>query len=282
MGRIIATSPLLRWYDTHRRDLPWRHTTDPWAILVSEVMSHQTPVARVAPLWVAWMTRWPTAAAVAAAPTAEVLRAWGNLGYPRRALRLKEAAAACIDAVPTTYAGLRALPGVGDYTARAVLVFAFGQAIPVVDVNVRRVFSRLVTAHFLTPSARAGDVARIEEWGLAAATPAMMELGALVCTATNPTCHSCPLLPQCAWVRAGSPQPTAEQLAKRTVQKFTGTNRQVRGRIMALLRHCDGPVESATVRTVWSDGQMLTNALDELLADGLVERLPDGRFHLPQ
>ena len=281
MGRKILTSPLLRWYDANKRDLPWRHTTNPWAILVSEVMSQQTPVSRVAPVWVTWMRRWPTAADLAAASPAEVLRAWGHLGYPRRALRLQSAAAACIDGVPTTYEGLVALPGVGDYTARAVLIFAYGQPIPVVDINVRRVLYRLVDAQFLTPPARASDIARIKSLSLATATPAMMELGALICTATNPHCASCPLKDQCAWVAAGSPPPSAEALAGRTVQKFTGTNRQVRGKIMALLRSATEPVPASTVDTVWPDRDMLTVALDQLIEDGLVEQLPDGRVQLP-
>lgn len=274
--------PLISWYRRCGRDLPWREEgTSAWAVLVSEVMSQQTPVSRVIPAWREWMDKWPTPADLATADTADVLRAWGRLGYPRRALWLKQAAEKMKGTVPRSVDKLLELPGIGDYTARAVAAFAFGAPVPVVDVNVRRVHYRLFDATYLTPPARKGDLARIT-----APEPelsvALMELGALVCTATNPQCESCPLADQCAWVAAGKPMPTeAEQEEKRKrVQKFAGTDRQVRGKIMALLRDADEPL--ASIDHAWPDAAQRSRALYSLLEDGLAEQLPDGRYCLPR
>ena len=142
----IATT-LAQWWQTNARDLPWRFgRTTPWGVLVSEVMSQQTQMGRVVPYWTAWMDRWPDAAALADAPKSDVITAWGRLGYPRRALRLQECAHVIAydyaDELPHTYDELLALPGIGDYTASAVLSFAFGERIAVVDTNIRRVLSR--------------------------------------------------------------------------------------------------------------------------------------------
>ena len=189
---------LVAWFRAAARDLPWREPgTSPWGILVSEVMSQQTPVARVAPSWRRWMGLWPEPADLAAAPADEVLREWGKLGYPRRALRLRECAAAIVakhdGRVPADVEALLALPGIGDYTARAVAAFAFGARTPVVDVNVRRVLRRHRQATFLPGPHKRADMDAVE--GLlyddpaaaAELSAAWMELGATVCK-TRPAC----------------------------------------------------------------------------------------------
>lgn len=290
----IATR-LPAWFAQVTRPLPWR-TPDcsAWGVLVSEVMSQQTPVTRVAPQWVAWMERWPTPADLAAASPAEVLRAWDRLGYPRRALRLQEAAAVIAaqhdNVVPTDVDALLALPGIGDYTARAVACFAYGQRVPVVDTNVRRVRTRLIAGEFLQPAAKKRDLADVERLlpadpALAATVSiALMELGSLVCTARAPRCDHCPLQDVCAWQLAGCPQPSEAELAsaKRRVQKFAGTDRQVRGLLMAVLREADSPVEQQVLDAVWEDAPQRSRALHSLLIDGLAEQDSEGRFHLPQ
>ncbi|PWW21558.1 A/G-specific DNA-adenine glycosylase [Geodermatophilus normandii] len=280
---------LVDWYDTAARDLPWRRPgVDPWAVLVSEVMLQQTPVARVEPVWHAWMERWPTPAALAAASPAEVIRAWGKLGYPRRALRLRETAVALTErhggAVPADVAALEALPGVGTYTARAVACFGHGTPQPVVDTNVRRVVARLVHGRAEAGTARASDLADVA--ALAPAdreracrfSVATMELGALVCVARTPRCAVCPVRDRCAWRLAGCP---AHEGPARPVQRFAGTDRQVRGRLLDVLRGAEGPVPASLLDGAWDDAVQRSRCLDSLLADGLVEQTDDGRFALP-
>lgn len=305
----LATD-LNNWFAEHGRDLLWRHPeTSAWGVLVSEVMAQQTPVRRVEPLWREWMLKWPQPADLAEAPTADVLRAWANLGYPRRALRLQECARACVEKhegkVPTTIAELEALPGVGSYTARAVAAFAYGQAVPVVDTNVRRVYRRVVDGEFLQGPARSRDLRDVAQLlpfvdedpsisrrqlrnkqlpdlhqgdpGQREAANVMcaslMELGALVCTATNPKCDSCPIENQCRWVALGKPAPTeeAQTAAKKRVQKFAGTDRQVRGKIMAAVRAAD-EVPKVEIVQLWEDHVQLERCLDSLLVDGLVTK----------
>lgn len=285
---------IIEWFAAHERDLPWRRPgTTAWGVLVSEVMSQQTPVGRVAPVWQEWMERWPTPADFAAASRAEVLRAWGTLGYPRRALRLWECATAIAKEhggqVPSEVDELTALPGIGDYTARAVACFHYGKNVPVVDTNVRRVHGRAVGGEFLPPRPSKKELRAVAELLPDDArgprfSAGLMELGALVCTSKNPHCDTCPLVKRCAWQLAGCPQPSdAERAAaKKRVQKFTGTDRQVRGRIMALLRTSDHPVDKAAIDAVWSDGPQLSRALASLLEDELAEQDASGRFHLPQ
>jgi A/G-specific adenine glycosylase len=281
---------IVDWYAGAARDLPWRRPgTDAWAVLVSEVMLQQTPVARVEPVWRDWMTRWPTPAALAAVPPADVIRAWGKLGYPRRALRLREAALAIVERhdgrVPDDVAALEALPGVGTYTARAVVCFGYGRPQPVVDTNVRRVVARLVHGRAEAATARAADLADIA--ALAPAEPARaatfsvaaMELGALVCIAGTPRCGACPVRDRCAWRLAGSPPHDGPA---RRVQKFAGTDRQVRGRLLDVLRAARAPVPAAELDAVWDDAVQRSRCLDSLLTDGLVEQTEDGRFTLPQ
>lgn len=282
---------LVDWYRATRRTIVWREpTTSAWGILLSEVMSQQTPVVRVEPIWQEWMQRWPTPADFAQAPPDQVLRAWGKLGYPRRALRLLECARVIVSEhggeVPRDVDKLLALPGIGDYTARAVAAFAFGQRVPVVDTNVRRAYRRLIDAQFLPGPPRKSELAEVESLLPAAGAPefsvALMELGALVCT-PKPKCDVCPVRDLCAWQLAGRPEPTKEELAaaKRKVQKFVGTDRQVRGLIMDVLRAASTPVPQSEIDVVWPDATQRSRALFSLLEDGLAEQDADGLFQLP-
>ena len=284
----IPAPELLQWYGRARRDLPWRAPgVTAWQTLVSEFMLQQTPVARVAPIWVDWVARWPTPSATAAAGAADVLRAWGKLGYPRRAKRLHECAAVIAadhgDVVPDDVDILLTLPGIGAYTARAVACFAYGRRVPVVDTNVRRVVARAV--HGRADSASASTVrdhadveALLPEDATAPVfSAALMELGATVCTARAPKCGGCPLS-MCAWRAAGFP---ARGGPGRPVQRYAGTDRQVRGKLLDVLRASSDPVERAQLDVVWlSDTAQRDRALDSLLLDGLVEQTADGRFAL--
>jgi A/G-specific adenine glycosylase len=337
--------PVLAWYARNARDLPWRAPgATPWAVLVSEIMLQQTPVARVLPEYLSWMTRWPTPAALAAEPAGEAIRQWGRLGYPRRALRLHETATILVarhgGSVPADLDALRALPGIGSYTAAAVASFAFGQRHAVLDTNVRRVLARLAAGQpWAGGASSAASVAerRLAE-SLLPAEPAVaarwsvavMELGALVCTAASPRCGDCPVARECAWLAAGRPAPaagagevdgaaevsvmaatagavgatavgavgattagavgattagtvgaTAAGAVRRRTQKYEGTDRQCRGRVLAVLRAADDPVRRADFDAVWAVPRQLDRALDGLVADGLVDPLPDGRFALP-
>lgn len=283
-------APLLAWYAATARDLPWRAPDrTPWGVLVSEVMLQQTPVDRVLPVWHEWMRRWPTPAALAVEPPAEVVRAWGRLGYPRRALRLREAAIACVERfdgqVPDDPEALRSLPGVGDYTAAALTSFAFGRRAVVLDTNVRRVLARLLTgAEHPRPTINAAERALaasvLPDLDAEAAvwSVAVMELGALVCTAASPRCGACPVSASCTWVALGRP---AYDGPERPVQKFAGTDRQVRGRLMAVLRAAVEPVPKADLDAVWDDAVQRERALDGLVADGLAEPIDDGFYRLP-
>jgi len=281
---------LLEWYGRAARDLPWRRPeATPWAVLVSEVMLQQTPVSRVRPAYEAWLERWPTPAALAADAPAEAVRAWDRLGYPRRALRLHACAVAIRDRfagdVPADVDDLLTLPGVGAYTARAVAAFAFGRRAPVVDTNVRRVVARMVDGQGAAgPPSTVRDLAAVE--ALLPAEPAtaarfsvaVMELGALVCVARRPRCEQCPVAATCAWRAAGYPaydRPTVRP------QRFAGTDRQVRGLLMAVLREASGPVTQPRLDAVWGDPVQRQRALDSLVVDGLVDPLPDGRYALP-
>ncbi|WP_063004564.1 A/G-specific adenine glycosylase [Nocardia salmonicida] len=282
----IDAEALLDWFGETARALPWREPdATAWHILMSEIMLQQTPVVRVEPIWREWVARWPVPSAMASSTQAEVLRAWGKLGYPRRALRLHECARVLAtehgDVVPADVDVLLSLPGIGAYTARAVACFAYGQRVPVVDTNVRRVVARAVHGREPgNPSSR--DLAETE--GLlpvpvpraATFSAALMELGALVCTARNPDCARCPL-PSCAWVEAGKP---AAAVARK-VQKFEGTDRQARGRLLDVLRDASGPVERIRLDLAWTrDPGQRARALDSLLVDGLIEQTDDGLFAL--
>lgn len=272
------------WYRASARDLPWRRAGfSAWGTLVSEFMLQQTPVIRVIPRLQEWLERWPTPAHLAAVPPGEAVRAWARLGYPRRALNLHAAAVAITDlhggVVPKGVPELLALPGVGDYTARAVAVFAYGHRHPVVDTNVRRVIARAVNGVAESaPSTRdlaAMDALLPDDDGEArTANASLMELGAVICTARSPKCGECPIADSCAWKAAGFPAFTG---VKRPAQKrFEGSDRQVRGLILAELRAAEIPVTEAELMLVWPDAVQASRALAGLLSDGLAIEAPEG------
>jgi A/G-specific adenine glycosylase len=281
--------PVLRWYAAHARDLPWRRPdASAWSVLVSEFMLQQTPVARVLPVHERWLERWPTPAMLAAEPSGEAVRAWGRLGYPRRALRLHAAATAIAerhgDQVPASYDALRELPGVGDYTAAAVASFAHGRRHVVLDTNVRRVLARTLRGVELPPASvtrserdLALDLLPEDEPTAATWSVALMELGALVCTASSPRCDACPVRSQCAWRLAGHP---AYDGPPRRGQAWQGTDRQCRGRLLALARDAAGPVPAPAMERAWPEPEQRVRCLAGLVADGLLAPVGDG-YALP-
>lgn len=289
LGGALSAEVLLDWYAEAARDLPWRAGgASAWAVMVSEVMLQQTPVARVLPIWETWLARWPTPAALAEATPADAVRAWAKLGYPRRALRLHAAAQRIVTdfdgAVPRTVDELEALPGVGVYTARAIAAFGFGARTPVVDTNVARVLARAVHGRARAgPNVTAPDRAEMESLlpsepaRAARFSAAVMELGALVCTATAPACTDCPVRIDCAWQHAGEPAHTGP---RRAAQRFEGSDRQVRGLLLDVLRRTACPVTGTDLGVAWTDASQRSRALASLLADGLVEQITDGRFGL--
>ncbi|MDX6361055.1 MAG: A/G-specific adenine glycosylase [Streptomyces sp.] len=282
--------PVISWFEDHARDLPWRRPdAGPWGVMVSEFMLQQTPVSRVLPVYEQWLARWPRPADLAKEAPGEAVRAWGRLGYPRRALRLHGAAVAITERhggdVPAEHAQLLALPGGGSYTAAAVASFAFGARHAVLDTNVRRVFARAVTGVQYPPNATTAAERKLARALLPADentasrwAAASMELGALVCTAKNESCHRCPIAALCAWQLAGKPE---HQGPPRRGQTYAGTDRQVRGRLLAVLREAVTAVPQAALDRVWDEPVQRARALDGLVADGLVEPLPGGLYRLP-
>ena len=274
------------WFGGNARDLPWRQPGfSAWGTLVSEFMLQQTQVSRVVPVLLAWLERWPTPADLAASPPAEVLRAWGRLGYPRRALALHACATAIAtehgNRVPEDVDVLLRLPGIGDYTARAIAAFAYGHRHPVVDTNVRRVLARAVAgqAHPAAPNGRR-DLAAMaavlpDDRATARAFNAgMMELGAIVCTARSPRCAECPLAATCAWLLAGRPEPL--EPAGRRQAAYAGSDRQIRGRVMAELRASHVPVRDDELATAVPDEAVRARILAGLERNGLAERSAGG------
>ncbi|WP_230419505.1 A/G-specific adenine glycosylase [Catenulispora pinistramenti] len=268
------------WFRAEARDLPWRRSdASAWAVMVSEFMLQQTPVNRVLPVYEAWLDRWPTPAALAAEPVSEAVRAWGRLGYPRRAQRLHAAATAIEEAfdgvVPDAYEDLWALPGVGEYTAGAIASFAYQKRHIVLDTNVRRVLARVVTGTEFPAAATTPQDRRIATALLPDAAPdaaqwaaASMELGAVVCTARSPRCDDCPALKLCRWVADGKP---AYDGPPRRGQTYEGTDRQARGRLLAVLRDTHGPVPREELEAAWTrDVTQRERALASLMSDGLV------------
>ncbi|MFD4701089.1 HhH-GPD family protein [Streptomyces niveus] len=282
--------PVIAWFDAHARDLPWRRPdTGAWGVMVSEFMLQQTPVARVLPVYEQWLARWPRPADLAAEAPGEAVRAWGRLGYPRRALRLHGAALAITERfggdVPREHGQLLALPGIGEYTAAAVASFAYGQRHAVLDTNVRRVFARAAAGIQYPPNATTAaerKLARallpVDEPTAARWAAASMELGALVCTSKNEDCARCPIASKCAWRLAGKP---AHQGPARRGQTYAGTDRQVRGKLLAVLREAVAPVPLAVLDAVWEEPAQRARALDGLVADGLVEPMADDLYRLP-
>jgi A/G-specific adenine glycosylase len=288
MAASTFSATVTAWYAANARDLPWRRSgVTPWGVLVSEVMLQQTPAARVVPVWEQWLFRWPTPGALAAEAAGEAVRAWGRLGYPRRALRLHETATAIVERhrgeTPASYDDLLALPGIGSYTAAAVATFGFGQRHAVLDTNVRRVHARFFRGEADAPGATPTAAERGAALALVPASDprthsvAVMELGALVCTARAPRCGRCPLAGTCAWRLAGQPAGGAS----RKPQTYAGTDRQVRGRLLAVLRDCSDPVDRASLDAVWDDDIQRERALAGLIGDGLVQLADEGRYRLP-
>ncbi|MEU5339244.1 MULTISPECIES: A/G-specific adenine glycosylase [unclassified Streptomyces] len=283
-------APVIDWFEDNARDLPWRRAdAGPWGVMVSEFMLQQTPVSRVLPVYEQWLARWPRPADLAEDAPGEAVRAWGRLGYPRRALRLHGAAVAITERhggdVPTEHAQLLALPGIGEYTAAAVASFAYGQRHAVLDTNVRRVFARAVTGVQYPPNATTAAERKLarallpdDERTASLWAAASMELGALVCTAKNESCVRCPIAAQCAWRLGGKP---AHEGPPRRGQTYAGTDRQVRGRLLAVLREAVSPVPQSVLDRVWDEPVQRARALDGLVADGLVEPLAGGLYRLP-
>ena len=277
--------PVLAWYKKNKRDLPWRNT-DAWGVLVSEIMLQQTPVARVLPIYIEWMKRWPTPAALAAATPAQVITAWGRLGYPRRALRLHECAKVISTQykgkIPTTQSELRELPGVGDYTSAAIIAFAFEGRSLVLDINIRRVFARVIDGIEVPTAAPTKSERQERETLIPLKNPhvwaaATMELGALICTAKNPKCGQCPLADQCIW--RSLDYPLSDQ-PKRT-QSWHGTDRQCRGVIVQALRE-NPALSKKEIMQLWDVPSQVEKALLTLLEDGLLVEQKGQRFSLPQ
>ena len=268
------------WFDANGRDLPWRRPgTSAWGVLVSEVMSQQTPMSRVIGPWHEWMNRWPTPDDLAEEDSGEAVAAWGRLGYPRRALRLHSCAVTIATehdgVVPNSYDELVALPGIGDYTASAVVSFAFGGRATVLDTNVRRLIARAESgiANCPTSVTRAERIvadalvpdedARAAKWAVAS-----MELGALVCTARSPQCEVCPIRDGCRWVIDGRP----DNAPARRGQPWKGTDRQCRGVIMDVVRNSPHGVEVQVALSAWPEAVQASRCLGSLLDDGLVHQ----------
>lgn len=274
----LAT-PLIAWYRRDARDLPWRRPGfSAWGVLVSEFMLQQTPVNRVRPHLKAWLERWPTPASLAACSPADAVRQWANLGYPRRALWLHRAAVEITErfggVVPSEVDDLLSLTGIGDYTARAVAVFAYGERHPVVDTNTRRVLARALSgrAQPAPPSRRdlaAMDAVLPDDWREAAVfNAATMELGATICTSRTPRCPACPIAGLCRWRADGFPDTGDVRMRQ---ARYEGSDRQARGAILRALRHATAPVPPGELIPGWPDPVQRERAMASLVADGLAE-----------
>ncbi len=276
------TGAVLAWGAPRLRDLPWRRTRDPWAVLVSEVMLQQTQVLRVIPRWESFLERFPTAAACAASPLGDVLREWQGLGYPRRARNLHATARQVTElgGFPRDLAGLLALPGIGPYTARAVLAFAFESDAAVVDTNIARVYAR-VAGERLTPKrvqAMADDACPSgDAW---AWNQCLMDLGAMLCRPAGPTCGECPVSSLCSWAGGDGPDPAIGSSGVSGKQgRFEGSDRQARGRLMKALSN--GPVDPVDAPTIMQrDPAVAEGLVTDLVAEGLCIASPS-RLTLP-
>lgn len=285
----VRSERLLAWFSERRRDLPWRRTRDPWRVLVSELMLQQTQVARVLPRYEAFLDRWPTPSACAATPVAEIISAWTGLGYNRRAVNLHRCATVVVaehdGSLPDDLGGLLALPGVGPYTARAVLSFSHERDVGVLDTNAARVLARWAGRALGRAEAQdAADLAVPEGEGWAW-NQAMLDLGATLCRPRRPACEICPVTGDCAWRAAGNatPDPAIGSAGVSGGQaRFDGSDRQGRGRLVKAL--CRAPVPAADLASVmgWPDAPARTSRVAAtLVADGLAVVTDDGTLHLP-
>ena len=277
--------PIVTWFKKNKRDLPWRDTT-PWGVMVSEYMLQQTPVNRVLPKWNEWMLRWPTPADLAQATPAEVITAWGRLGYPRRALRLHAAAQIIAqdfnNQIPQSVMVLQTLPGIGEYTAAAIAAFAFEKQTLVMDVNIRRLLTRVIDGNehpkpAPTAKEKASHLALQPVKNAHIWAAATMELGALVCTSKNPICEQCPVISQCNWRKNGYPK---TDLVRKS-QDWHGTDRKCRGTIVQALRENESLTENAIMK-LWPDESQVEKALKSLQTDLLIQAIPRKRYRLPQ
>ncbi len=289
MGDVALTrsAAVLQWWEGRRRELPWRETRDPWAVLVCEVMAQQTQLARVAERWGPFLERFPTPAACADEPVAEVLRWWTGMGYNRRAVNLhrcaREVVARHDGCLPRMLPELLALPGIGPYTARAVLAFAFEADAAIVDTNTARVLARWEGRRLTAGAAQTAADAALPSGAAWAWNQAMLDLGATVCTRRTPRCDTCPVADRCTWAIAGHPLPDPADGSAgvgRAQSRFEGSDRQGRGRLVEALRA--GPVDLEEVATIagWPDQPERAERITaRLVADGLVA-LEDGRLRL--
>jgi A/G-specific adenine glycosylase len=274
------TSAVLAWGTEHLRDLPWRRTRDPWAVLVSEVMAQQTGVDRVVPFYLAFLERFPDPAACAAAPVADVLRLWAGLGYNRRAVNLHRCAVAVVErhggVVPADLDALLALPGIGPYTARAVLAFAFERPLGVVDTNVGRVLARWVGRPLTVRAAQSLADSLVPEGREWSWNQAVMELGGTVCGRRRPDCNRCPVASMCGWHAAGGAVPDPADGSAGVGQpqsRFEGSDRQGRGRLVDALRRGPIAVTALAATMGWpGDPARAERVMSGVLADGLAVR----------
>jgi A/G-specific adenine glycosylase len=312
-SRPALQAAILEWGAAARRDLPWRRTQDPWAVLVSELMLAQTQVVRVVPKWETFLARWPDPPSCARAPLAAVITAWAGLGYNRRAVWLHRSAVIISERhdgrVPSDLTALMSLPGVGAYTARAVLAFSFEQAVGVVDTNAARVLARAVTGHSLSRAEAQLEADSLVPAGQAWAwNQAMLDLGAALCTSRRPACGECPLgagpphARLCRWARSERPDPSVGSAGTSRAQSpFAGSDRQGRGRLLARLTAASAlPVDETACHQAighrvieigpdalagaagWPhDRQRAVVAAMSLVHDGLAEMAADGTLRLP-
>ena len=277
--------PIVNWFRKNKRDLPWRNTS-PWGVMVSEYMLQQTPVSRVLPKWIEWMDRWPTPKDLAKATPAEVITAWGRLGYPRRSLRLHEAAKIISEdfgnQIPEDEVTLQLLPGIGQYTSAAIAAFAFQAHTLVLDVNIRRVLTRIIDGNEHPkpaphPKEKASRQALLPTKNAHIWAAATMELGALICTSKKPMCDECPVISQCNWRRNGYPK---SDLIRKS-QDWNGTARKCRGTIVQALRENESLTENA-IKKLWPDVSQVERAIETLLDDQLIQSIHRNRYRLPQ
>lgn len=287
-GLDPVQAALLRWAAEARRDLPWRATRDPWSVLVSEAMLQQTQVSRVVPRYHAFLDRFPTPAACASAPQGDVVTLWAGLGYNRRAVQLHRAATSVVEhhdgSIPGDLAALLALPGVGPYTARAVLAFAFEADVAVVDTNVARILARRVGRRLTPKEVQAVADAWLPAGWAWAWNQGLLDLGAGVCAPRRPDCERCPAADGCAWREAGRPVPdpaTGSAGVSGSQSRFEGSDRQGRGRLVEALR--SGPVATGDLARVmgWDDDPARAERVAAgLVAEGLVVRRVAGEYSL--